>query len=652
MGEINLYQDRVAPEKLQSPAVFSPSGSPTAGLAKGLDDLSGTIDQVHLQADTVAAKDADYTYRNKLLELGQSRGGYYTRKGKAATDTWQEFDSALKLARDEALAALPNDRAKRIAQASIDQSLIQERERGVRHYQMQLDAYEDQVDSGLIAAHVNGAALVATLSTPEDIEEFQGHLESIAALVRARAKRNGLDAETDEQAKIAVDAEIKKVQSDAVEGAVNTAAADGALAMVGVIQRFGSRLTGDALARVRDAYSDQIQKETVIETADQIFSSNATPEQMEAKIAPLPAVIRNEVRTLVAARTRAARSARNAAREERAIATQALLDHGVPTAAGGVRPFVMSDIPTDLAPSATRALRAEVLRREKGATSSDPEALLEAFSLSDSQLRDPDFSPFRYYGRLTQSRYEDLVKRTAEARRGETTRRGFMTQDFANSQINNIAKSLFPGTGPVALQRRAAFASEAHLQLSLQPDASYEDLNTLLARISRKVHEPRWGQDVYAFETVPYDDVPDKEKEAITNAWESAGNPSGISEDTVSDRYTMSQKTGLSYFEIESATTLARHKFSHELTELELLTLHDEMRGKAPGQEEEVLKEVIGATKPKHLTEDPTARVQQWAAKYGFGVDALGKWVQERAAAGDVLTEEEVAAVAAKRNTR
>ncbi|MBD1555006.1 hypothetical protein HAQ04_26740 [Pseudomonas sp. C2L11] len=194
MARIPSYQRQVAPEVAQAPRALG-AGVDASGLAQGVENLAGSMYQVHqkevAEANQTALINADNqlgTWQNKALF--DPEAGAFTKKGSGALNitktTLDQYDQQSQ----GILESLANPEQKRMFQqaALARRGSLQEKLGSYEFGQQQ--AYKDDVDKSSIQLSMDSAAL--NYNDPQAIE--QNRLKMNAVLDQ-RAERLGWSPE-------------------------------------------------------------------------------------------------------------------------------------------------------------------------------------------------------------------------------------------------------------------------------------------------------------------------------------------------------------------------------------------------------------------------------------------------------------------------
>ena len=305
MGQITLYDPggNARVEPLPSVRVAQTVTPGVSNFGQALGDVAQTVDKIGLEYDVVRAKEVDSEFRNKALELGMGPNGYFGKKARDAAEGYEEYRQNLRKLYDDTISGVQGRRARELVSDSLRLTVAQEESRAATHFRQQLDAYHDTVDAKSIASRKNEAA--ANFS---DSDLLMRNLEAIAAVVRARAKRNGIDSARSVEEAEAVEAEIREQQSELVAMAANTAAQYGSDAMYAVMRKFGSVLDAKTRSDLTEKLASATVRDMAVDLSDKLFDASSILGEMYSRADEIePPALRKEVRSMISARWRQAR---------------------------------------------------------------------------------------------------------------------------------------------------------------------------------------------------------------------------------------------------------------------------------------------------------------------------------------------------------
>lgn len=93
------------------------TGAMLQGFAQDIERVGAAFEQSNRLANESTARDAITAYREQMISAW---GEYAKLNGRAAVEGFDPFKTSIRSARDAALASLPNDQARMMAQAAID----------------------------------------------------------------------------------------------------------------------------------------------------------------------------------------------------------------------------------------------------------------------------------------------------------------------------------------------------------------------------------------------------------------------------------------------------------------------------------------------------------------------------------------------------
>ena len=165
----------------------APAGAFGEGLARGLGDVAQAGLQMQARYDETAAKEADTAFANIMRQtLYDPEKGFYSRRGRDALTGFDASQKAMEKARDEALAGLQSDGAKRLFADVANRRLAQAADGMAQYRAREFETWQDQTyiaraenaASDAIAAYnrpdLRGQALATIRSEVVDLGQRRG----------------------------------------------------------------------------------------------------------------------------------------------------------------------------------------------------------------------------------------------------------------------------------------------------------------------------------------------------------------------------------------------------------------------------------------------------------------------------------------------
>lgn len=252
MARIPTYRRQVRPEVAGAPRVLDTSVD-TSGLARGVQNLSSAIEQVHQQevrdANQTAMLDADNrlgAWQNQTLYDPEK--GMLNRKGSAALGITQSFLADFDKQQQAISDSLANDEQRRMFNQSAlsRRQSLQAKLGGYEFDQQQV--YKNQVDQAAIATAQNSAAL--NYNDPKAIAENHAKL---GAVLQLQAQRNGWAPEV-------LEANLQKATSDMYSDILRRQAAQDPYKAQAALKSYQQYLTADDLTQIGGSIDAKVER--------------------------------------------------------------------------------------------------------------------------------------------------------------------------------------------------------------------------------------------------------------------------------------------------------------------------------------------------------------------------------------------------------